>query len=102
MPKTVTITIPDNEYIPDIITTFSPEENILMLKIGSDCLREGRNVVAGLTQKEIYNKINDNQFLINRISSFDNSSKEFFYTNQFLSSLETMRSRSFGCTMSYR
>jgi hypothetical protein len=59
MPKTVTITIPDNEFVPDIITTFSPEENILMLKIGSDCLREGRNVVAGLTQKEIYNKIKE-------------------------------------------
>lgn len=59
MPKTVTLTIPDNEIMPDIISGFSPEENILMLKIGSDCLREGRNVVAGLTQKEIYNKIKD-------------------------------------------
>jgi hypothetical protein len=30
-----------------------------MLKIGSNCLKEGRNAVAGLTQKEIYNKIKD-------------------------------------------
>ena len=30
-----------------------------MLKIGSNCLLEGRNAVAGLTQKEIYNKIKD-------------------------------------------
>ena len=30
-----------------------------MLKIGSGCLAEGRKVVAGLTQKEIYQKIRD-------------------------------------------
>jgi len=59
MPKTVTLTIPDKDVVPEIISSFSPEENILMLKIGSDCLREGRNVVAGLTQKEIYNKIKE-------------------------------------------
>jgi hypothetical protein len=45
--------------LPDIISTFTPEENLLMLKIGSSCLKEGRNAVAGLTQKEIYNKIKD-------------------------------------------
>ena len=28
-----------------------------MLKIGSDCLREGRNALAGMSQIEIYNKI---------------------------------------------
>jgi hypothetical protein len=59
MPKTVVITIPDKDVVPEIISTFSPEENIMMLKIGSDCLREGRIVVAGLTQKEIYNNIKD-------------------------------------------
>jgi hypothetical protein len=59
MPKTVILTIPDKEAVPEIISSFSPEENFLMLKIGSDCLREGRNVVAGLTQKEIYNKIKE-------------------------------------------
>ena len=59
MPKVVQLTIPDNESLPDIIASFSPEENYIMLKIGSECLREGRNVVAGLTQKEIYNKIKD-------------------------------------------
>ena len=35
----------------------SPEENLLMLKIGSSCLLEGRKVVARLNQKEIYQKI---------------------------------------------
>lgn len=59
MPKTIVVTIPDNENAPEILASFSPEENYLMLKIGSDCLREGRNAVAGLTQKEIYAKIKE-------------------------------------------
>jgi len=59
MPKTLVVTIPDNEVIPEVIGTFSPEENFLMLKIGSECLKEGRNAVAGLSQKEIYRKIKD-------------------------------------------
>ena len=59
MPKTIQLTIPDGEIVPDILATFSPEENYLMLKIGSDCLREGRNVAVGLSQKEIYQKIKD-------------------------------------------
>jgi len=59
MLKTIILTIPDNEIVPEIIATFSPEENYLMLKIGSDCLREGRNAAIGLSQKEIYQKIKD-------------------------------------------
>lgn len=59
MPKILTLTIPDNENAPDILTTFSPEENFLILKIGCECLKEGRNAVIGLSQKEIYQKIKD-------------------------------------------
>ena len=59
MPKTLQLTIPDEALVPEIIATFSPEENYLMLKIGSECLKEGRNAVVGLTQKEIYEKIKD-------------------------------------------
>jgi hypothetical protein len=59
MPKILSISIPDRENVPEIISTFSPEENFLMLKIGSECLKEGRLAVAGLSQKEIYNKIKD-------------------------------------------
>jgi hypothetical protein len=54
--KLINITIPE-ECILANIDGFSPEENYLMLKIGSSCLLEGRKVVAGLTQKEIYQKI---------------------------------------------
>jgi hypothetical protein len=57
--RTINITIPADELVPDIINTFTPEENMLMLKIGSNCLKEGRQAVAGLTQKELYNKIKD-------------------------------------------
>jgi len=53
--KTITLTIPQEVNLN--ITDFSPEENYQMLKIGSQCLLEGRKVVAGLTQKEIYQKI---------------------------------------------
>jgi hypothetical protein len=56
--KIIHITIPEDSNISNI-ETFSPEENFLMLKIGSECLFEARNMVAGLTQKEIYQKIKD-------------------------------------------
>ena len=54
--KTIQITVPKNKILQDI-SSFSPEENYLMLKIGSDCLLEGRKVVTGLSQDEIYEKI---------------------------------------------
>lgn len=57
MLKIVNITIPEDEILPEIISSFSPKENYMMLKIGSDCLKESRNVVLGLSQKEIYEKI---------------------------------------------
>jgi len=55
--KIIKLTIPNESVIE--INDFSPEENLLMLKIGSSCLLEGRKVVAGLSQKEIYEKIKD-------------------------------------------
>jgi hypothetical protein len=56
--KIINITIPEESIIPNI-HSFSPEENFLMLKIGSSCLLEGRKSIAGLTQKEIYLKMKD-------------------------------------------
>jgi len=55
--KIIPITIPEDKTLPDIINSFSPEENYVMLKIGCECLSEGRKVVAGFSQKEIYDKI---------------------------------------------
>ena len=53
--KIIKLTIPEESILN--IGDFSPEENYQMLKIGSQCLLEGRNAVAGLTQKEIHQKI---------------------------------------------
>jgi len=59
MNKTIVLSIPYDNKIPDIISSFSPEENYLMLNIGAECLREGRNAIANLSQNEIYNKIKE-------------------------------------------
>jgi hypothetical protein len=57
--KIINLTIPTYENIPNEVLGFSPEETYKMIKIGCECLLEGRKVVAGLTQQEIYNKIKD-------------------------------------------
>lgn len=59
--KVVKITIPSNRILPDIISTFSPDENYLMLKIGSDTLCEGRKLLTSLSSDEVYRKI-ENDF----------------------------------------
>jgi hypothetical protein len=53
--KVINITVPEGCSLN--IEDFTPEENYLMLKIGSSCLLEGRKAVAGLTQNEIHQKI---------------------------------------------
>ena len=55
----INITVPKDSILEDDILHFSPEENFLMLQIGSKCILKGRKVVAGLTQKEIYDKIKE-------------------------------------------
>ena len=55
--KIINITIPEERNLPDIISTFSPEENYKMLKIGCDCLIEGRKSALEFSQKDIYQKI---------------------------------------------
>ena len=57
--KIVNICIPECEQLPDIVSSFTPEENYLMLKIGIECLKEGRKAISTLTQKEIYNKLKE-------------------------------------------
>lgn len=56
--KIINLTIPEDVILKDI-SSFSPDENYLMLKIGSSCILEGRKAIASLTQKEIYQKIRD-------------------------------------------
>ncbi len=57
--KIINITIPSENVLPDIIHSFSPEENYIMLKIGCECLSEGRKGVTNLSNVEIYKKIED-------------------------------------------
>jgi acetolactate synthase small subunit len=45
--------------MPQIINTFNAEENAFILTMGSQMIKEARNLVAGLSQKEIYNKIRE-------------------------------------------
>lgn len=68
--KIINITVPGDAIIPDVLTTFSPEENYMMLKIGCETLCEGRKTVANLTNNEIYKKI-ENEFKdsINNLNS---------------------------------
>lgn len=59
MPKTVIITIPDDEDLPKIVNTFSPEKVLLALNIGCKCIEESEQSLLGLTQETIYNKIKE-------------------------------------------
>lgn len=68
MSKQIRLTIPTKEILPEECVDFSPEENFMMIKIGCQCLIEGRKAVVGLTQEEIYNKIkNENKVLIEKM-----------------------------------
>ena len=55
----INIVVPFDWQFPEIINSFAPEENAFILSMGSNLIREAKNVVAGLSQKEIYNKIRE-------------------------------------------
>ena len=55
--KVIQITIPSENILPDIINSFSPEENYQMLKIGCETLNEGRKTIANLTSNQIFKKV---------------------------------------------
>lgn len=68
--KIINITVPGDAILPDVLSTFSPEENYMMLKIGSETLSEGRKVVANLTSDEIFKKVrNDFEKEIEKLNS---------------------------------
>lgn len=51
------ITIPSDKQLPDIINSFTPEENYLMLKIGCETIKECKKSIANLTSEEIFKKV---------------------------------------------
>lgn len=57
--KEIRITIPNNKNLPDEIHQFSADENYIMLKIGSDCLMEGKRGLMNISHTEISNKLQD-------------------------------------------
>lgn len=57
--KMINIAVPINWKAPEIMNTLNAEENALILNTGSEMIKEARNLVAGLSQKEIYNKIRE-------------------------------------------
>ena len=57
--KVINLVVPIEWDMPQIINTFNAEENAFILTMGSEMIKEARNLVAGLSQKEIYNKIRE-------------------------------------------
>jgi hypothetical protein len=57
--KMINIAVPISWTAPEIMCTLNAEENAFILNTGSEMIKEARNLVAGLSQKEIYNKIRD-------------------------------------------
>jgi hypothetical protein len=57
--KLIHIAVPLEWEVPQIMKTLNAEENALILKTGGEMIKEARALVAGLSQKEIYNKIRE-------------------------------------------
>lgn len=57
--KLINIAVPLEWEIPQIMSTLNAEENALILKTGCETIKEARALIAGLSQKEIYNKIRE-------------------------------------------
>lgn len=57
MSKQLVLNIPESCVVPEILSSFSPDENWLMIKIGSESIKEGRNAAINLSHKEIYDKV---------------------------------------------
>lgn len=55
----INIVVPINWTAPEIMCTLNAEENAFILNTGSEMIKEARSLVAGLSQKEIYNKIRE-------------------------------------------
>jgi hypothetical protein len=67
------ISIPNNKIIPNIISTFTPEENYLMLQIGSNTITEARKSVITLSNKKISEEY---KIKINELESEINNEKQ--------------------------
>lgn len=57
--KMINIAVPISWIVPEIMSTLNAEENAFILNTGCEIIKEARSLVAGLSQKEIYNKIRE-------------------------------------------
>jgi hypothetical protein len=57
--KIVKIEVPLSWEEPEELNKLSPEENAFILDVGCETIKDARALVAGLSQKEIYNKIRE-------------------------------------------
>jgi len=57
--KIVKIEVPLNWNIPDELNKLSPDENAFILYVGCETIKDARALIAGLSEKEIYNKIRE-------------------------------------------
>jgi hypothetical protein len=57
--KIIKIEVPLEWIEPEELNKLSPEENAFILDVGCETIKDARALVAGLSQKEIYNKIRE-------------------------------------------
>jgi len=57
--KLIKIEVPIDWDEPEELNKLSPEENSFILDVGCETIKDARALVAGLSQKEIYNKIRE-------------------------------------------
>jgi len=57
--KIINMVVPSIWEVPEEINIFTPEEIAFILDVGCETIKDARKLVAGLSQKEIYNKIRD-------------------------------------------
>jgi len=57
--KLIKIEVPIDWDEPEELNKLSPEENAFILDVGCETIKDARALVAGLSQKEIYNKIRE-------------------------------------------
>jgi len=57
--KVINIVVPLDWDVPQIMNTFNEHENAFILNMGSELIKDARFMVAGFSQKEIYDKIRE-------------------------------------------
>jgi len=57
--RLIQILVPSELELPKIMSELTLEENVFILTSGCRMIQEARNVVANVSQKEIYNRVKE-------------------------------------------